>query len=252
MLCATKSCGLPSYVHAYKISTTMLVPLQKLKRLVFSIPAGLTLMFIASCIAGIGLLVQARKAFSNETGATPTWMVVYVVLALVVGLAFLILQTALEFKRKTYDPTWALRYQEMWDQAEKLRSKAADILLRKKNDLSEIDKYEAQLCSIDNVLDILEDIGFYVEGDQISAEVAHHHFYHWIRLYWCAAHPYIRAWRKKPGEGARWSHIEPLFDKTSRIEASIEKCALEKTWLDSQKIQDFLEQECGEGSIPED
>ena len=164
------------------------------------------------------------------------------------GALFLILQTYFEYRRRTYDPTWALKYQDIWDESEPLRSKAAKILLEHKDDLSQIDEdeNEALLSPIDDVLDILEDIGFYMQGDQLSAEVAHHHFYHWIRGYWCAAESYIRAWQKK--ETARWQHLKKLFEETSAIESSIDKRAKEKPMLSEKniEIEKFLKGEIAE------
>ena len=72
-----------------------------------------------------------------------------------------------------------------------------------------------RLTDIDDMLDFLEDVGLYRRADQISPELAHHHFFHWTRGYWQAAKPYIQAWREK--EPARWSHVEELFDTGCEI-----------------------------------
>ena len=89
------------------------------------------------------------------------------------------------------------------------RSHAASTLLANKGHLGEITKPE--LASMDDVLDFLEDLGFYQRADHISPELVHHHFFHWVRGYWQAAETYINAWRKK--EPARWSHVEELFEQ---------------------------------------
>lgn len=161
-----------------------------------------------------------------------------VVLAIAgVGLFFWLVQAWFEYRRKTNDPTWALKYQEMWDKAEgTVRPRAAKALQKFEGKLSEIGTYEKELADIDDVLDILEDIGFYMEGDHISPEVACHHFYHWIRGYWYNAHTYIEAWRKK--EPARWRHIKPLLQATAEVNHRMEKLV-----PTDAELKLFLEQE---------
>jgi hypothetical protein len=93
------------------------------------------------------------------------------------------------------------------------------------------------LEDIDDVLDFLEDIGFYVHGDQISPEVAHHHFYHWIRGYYFAARDYIEAWQEQESES--WRHIKELFETTRELETT----GKGRTTLTGEQISEFLDSE---------
>ena len=205
---------------------------RRLKRFLVSASGPLSFAFLAVCISALGL---KRTTF-----------ICWVLLGLCAGVLFLIVQTYFEFRRRTYDPTWALKYQDIWDESVHLRSKAAKILLEHCDKLSQIgeDDNDSLLCPIDDVLDILEDIGFYMQGDQLSPEVAHHHFYHWIRGYWFSGEEYIQAWQRI--EPARWQHLKNLFDETSAIESSIDKGAKEKPVLSKEDIKKFLRSEMAE------
>jgi hypothetical protein len=93
------------------------------------------------------------------------------------------------------------------------RSKAARLL---KDNQGKLRRTDPELADIDEVLDFLEDLGFYLYGDQITPEVAHHHFYHWIRGYYLASRDYIGAWQAK--EPTRWERVAELFENTNTIE----------------------------------
>ena len=58
------------------------------------------------------------------------------------------------------------------------RAVAAKAILDFKGRLANLEQNRDELSVIDDVLDFFEDVGFYERGDQISPEVAHHHFYH--------------------------------------------------------------------------
>ena len=83
--------------------------------------------------------------------------------------------------------------------------------------MADVDGYERELSGIDDALDVLEDVGFYVLGDQISPEAAHHHLYYWIQGYWSSAKPYILEIQAKK-DRTRWQNIAPLFEVTSVVE----------------------------------
>jgi hypothetical protein len=56
-----------------------------------------------------------------------------------------------------------------------VRSRAAESL---KSHAGHLRKTDLHLSDIDDVLDIFEDIGFYLYGDQLTPEVAHHSFHY--------------------------------------------------------------------------
>ena len=207
--------------------------MRKLKRLLLAIPIVFGAAFVGLCFTAVPLMR------SGGPGLTP-----WIWLGLLAALVFLSVQTYVEYLRRTYDPALALKFQDAWEKGEEARTIACQIIQKHKDKLAKIDEHESLLCPIDDALDILEDIGFYVHGNQISPEVAHHHFYHWIRGYWCAAQDYIKAWQTK--ETARWQHLAKLYDETSKVEVSIQGGKKEQLWRNDKQIAEFLRQEIGE------
>jgi len=205
-------------------------------------------MLIAACISAIGLIPRNAGSAGQAVQNVPTVSraLIWITLGLLTGLAFLIFQTLLEYRRRTHDPTWILRYQEQFDSSTMIekRAAAADVLLSHKGKLAEIEENGDDLEVIDDVLDFFEDLGFYESGDQVSPEVVHHHFYHWIRGYWHAARPYIEAWRKR--ERTRWNHIEKLFEKVTAIESSETKHPPEELVMSGHDVEQFLRAEIAE------
>jgi hypothetical protein len=197
---------------------------------------------MALAVTFVGLCFSAFTLFLNQ----PTQRSVFhwITLGLLAALMFLVVQTYVEYKRRTYDPTWVLKLQEMWESKEDIRAAASQVIRDHGDKLAKVNEYESLLSPIDDALDLLEDIGFYVHGDQISPEVAHHHFYHWIRGYWCAAQEYIQAWQAK--ETARWEHLPKLYDETSEIELSIQGGKKAQLWRSDSQMAEFLNEEIGE------
>jgi len=156
----------------------------------------------------------------------------------VVGVFLLIGQAYAEYQHRAYDPTWAFKFDERFygGEIKDSRCKAANVL---KNNRGNLRRTDTDLEDIDDLLVFLEDIGFFVQGDQISPEVAHHHFYHWIRGYYLASRPYIEAWQANTAEPPRWKHIEKLFGVTSEIETK----GGGRDTLTGEKILEFLDQE---------
>ncbi len=200
----------------------------------FSAASSVGLVMLASLAAVITALsrIETRTQPSQVPSAlenffSSPWTSIAII-AFAIVLVIAILQTVEKYHRLTYDPTWALRYQEMFDEmAEKERPAAAKVLLKGLKEsgyLSHIDTKRKELSDIDDVLDIFEDIGFYVKGAQISPEVAHHQFFHWIRGYYETARgEYIAAWRNPNKEPARWENLGYLFEITSEVEREISR-----------------------------
>ena len=80
--------------------------------------------------------------------------------------ALLILQTRFEYRRRTYDPTWVLGFSETFfgdSTMMQTRSWAARSLKENKNNLRDR-KYKNP--DLDDVLDLFEDVGFYVVANK--------------------------------------------------------------------------------------
>lgn len=187
-----------------------------------------------SSVALVLLIPVAALAISmlGKIGATPNhpgsvlievpegWMITVAVigggLALVVGLV----EMFMRYRVATYDPTWALKYSDMFIEMTRDRSRAATVLLECSSDkLAKIEEFRVQLGDIDDVLDLFDDIGLYVRGGQISPELAAHYFYHWIRGYYQASNRYIKAWQQK--EKQRWCNIEFLWKVVLQVEEGL-------------------------------
>jgi hypothetical protein len=212
--------------------------MRKFKRLLSAIPVAFVVAFVALCFSAFTLLKN-----QPAVGSVPN-LTFGVVVGVVAALLLLVVQTFLEYRRRTYDPTWVLKFQDTWESREEIRATASKVIRDNRDKLSRIKEHESLLCPIDDVLDMLEDVGFYVHGDQISPEVAHHHFYHWIRGYWCAAQNYIKAWQIE--ETARWQHLPKLYDETSEVELTIQGGKKPQLWRNAEQIAEFLREEIGE------
>jgi len=95
----------------------------------------------------------------------------------------------------------------------------------------------------------LKDLGFYLQGDQFSDEVAHHHFFHSIRGWYSNLESHIEYYRNVRNEKAAYENIQPLYDRVSRIEKGYDK---PKLWLDTdQEKREFLNEECDDSEAEE-
>lgn len=177
-------------------------------------------------------------------------------LFIIIALAIAAFQTWERHRRLTYDPTWALAYQRMFGAMDEdgRRKDAAKTLRNHRGDLSRIEEMREELSPIDEVLDFLEDIGFYVKGAQISPEAAHHHFYHWIRGYYQSSRAYIDKYQEK--EPARWENLGFLFGITTEVEREVEKRIERKTGRrvgpQEEDLDAFLREEIGDDPAGEE
>jgi len=201
---------------------------------------------LVTLLAGVLIALGGRSA--NAPVGHRLWAEMAVLL--VMAITVVACQTWFEYRRRTHDPTWILQYQKMFDEMTTQRCLAAKTLIEQKGHLGDLEGKEDVLDKIDDVLDFFEDVGFYQKGGQISPETAHHHFYHWLRMYWQASREYVEAWQNK--EGARWNHIGGLFEITSEVEMREGKCTRSDIPLTSKDIDDYLEQEkkdcCGDSA----
>ncbi len=210
------------------MATSRSVRLHRMRRLVAS---GSPLLF-AGGVAIAGLAVSGISKGLNLDHIA-VWVL------FVLWIALLLLQMNAEYRRRTFDPTWLVKFSDEFhsDELFPTRCKASQFL--KKNVGQLADKRSSDL---DSLFDFLEQVGFLLQGDQITAESAHHAFHHWIRGYWCAAQDYVAAARA--AEPSIWEFVEVLFDMTDQIEQ--ERCKNARKHvklLDKTGIVDFLDEE---------
>jgi len=218
----------------------------KLRRFHTSIPTG-DLQTAIIVVVGIVTLVAPFLGGNMTSENSPVvWMAFKV--AVVVGLVLiglLLIKTRLEYRRRTYDPTLMLEFQRIFDGLEDERDQAAKVCMtflktpeheRKWASVKKIDREK-----VEPVLDWLDDLGFFLHGDQISDEVIHHAFFHWIRGWYSNLEAHAKYCQEVENEKAAYEHIKPLLDRISEIEKRYERT---KLWLstDTEKL-DFLEDE---------
>lgn len=169
---------------------------------------------------------------------------------LVVMVIVLIVKTAVEYRHKKYDFELVFIFDEAFEKLIPQRKDAANVCkkyLDLKSQKGEIEKWgeieSKEREKVEPVLDFFEDVGFYLHGNQISDEVAHHHYYHWLLGYWSNLESYIQFYHKHDpnGEPSAYVWIEPLFERLSEIE---KKLPMPKTFLKSNSDKmDFLDEE---------
>jgi hypothetical protein len=221
------------------LSQMLLVRLRRLLAAA-SGPLAFALLTLAATIVGITIQGSGASSPQSITSLTP-----YLVSGVALGALFWFLQAVSEYRRRTFDPTWALKYDVRWVKATEVRRNAAHAIFegRRNGTLAKIETHSVSLAPIDDALDLLEDIGFFVAGDQMSPEVAHHYFFHWIRGYWNAANDYINT--RQRSQPALWGHFGLLVDLTAQVEAeqtpSGQKHRL--ITLTDDEIVEFLDEE---------
>lgn len=186
----------------------------------------------------VALIVDREHEITN-----PTLLYVLVAIALIVWLA----QSFFAYRRRTHEPQLVLRFQDTWesDQGHTLRKRAGKAMQKLKGQLADIDSHERALSDIDEALDVLEDVGFYMFGDQISPEAAHHHFFYWISGYWHCARDYIDAIRK--ADPTRWENLGQLYETTLAIERGLTGRSYESLAPNSAEMGKFREEEAHAG-----
>ncbi len=216
-------------------------------RRVWSSGSPILLATIPVVLAAIPVLVSGIS--SPETTTKPssapipisitfqhTWVLLIGVLAAAVLLA---MRWRSEYRRRTFDPTWVLKFGDTFDSGEmkKTRAAAARDLKRNASKLGDTDYLSG---NIDDVLDFFDDLGFYVQGDQLTPEVTHHAFYYWVRGYYLAARPYLEhAQIDRPNQ---WQWVPWLFEATHELETKNNHAGAKRNLSDSEMRQFIAEE----------
>jgi hypothetical protein len=215
----------------------------KLHRILRAVPLVSAIMIIA-IIAPliIPLVIQhiiAPMSITTQSeGNMPiypsyTWWII--ALIVIVGGILIALQTWSNYRTQWYDPTLALKYSDIfWSQdVIKQRKKAAEVYKKTK-------KWDS---SVEDILDIFEDIGFYVKNGIMSKDIAHHFFYYWIRGYIQIADGYIKEYRSNPKQQTTYEHCVPLLEELSKVEANKMNTSTLSLHLSEEDIDRFIKEE---------
>jgi hypothetical protein len=135
-----------------------------------------------------GLVLAGFAATNIKTGLSLGNALVWGVLVLAILL--LLFQMRAEYRKRTYDPTWVLKFtDEFHNQTMRcVRCNASKFLKANAAQLA-----DCPCADVDDLLDFFEQVGFFLQGDQITAEATHHAFHHWVRGYYSAARAYVKA-----------------------------------------------------------
>jgi hypothetical protein len=182
-----------------------------------------------------GLALAGLAVSSISKGLDLNRAAVWVLLA--VWAALMLFQMNAEYRKRTYDPTLLLRFTDEFhgEEMEGMRCEASRFL--KTNVGRPAGEASSELSKL---FDFFDQVGFLLQGDQFTAESAHHAFHHWIRGYWSAARDYASAAQAK--DPSLWEFVEVVFDMTDQIEKERVKNK-PKRFLDEAGIEKFLDEE---------
>ncbi|HEY3762077.1 MAG TPA: hypothetical protein VGN23_10050 [Verrucomicrobiae bacterium] len=123
----------------------------------------------------------------------------------------------MEARRRKYDPALALKYTGMFfKDYEGERKKATKVLIRFHEGKTKKWEDVPDRSEIDPILDIFDDLGFLLQGGQISDWVIYQYFSYWIHLYYQAAQGYVELRRME--DNTQWEHVPNLYDDMMKIQ----------------------------------
>jgi hypothetical protein len=211
--------------------------LHRLRRLAAS---GSPVLFTGT-VALVGLAFS-RVAHEILLNPVILW-VLLAVLAILLGL-----QMNAEYQRRTYEPTWMFKFDDDFnsDDTKRKRSKAAHDLKMNQTQLRD-ENFKSD--ALEDLLDFFEGIGYLMQGDEITPEVAHQAFYYWIEIYCSITREYIEKVQKK--NPTAWECVKGLLQLTTEVEKERLK-KLGRKWepLDDTDIAKFLNEEIGLVELP--
>ncbi len=166
----------------------------------------------------------------------------------VAGLFLLGLQTWANYYRQWYDPTLALKYQDMFC--------APELMDARKKACRYYQKHKEWPIEVEDVLDVFDDLGFYVQTIHVSRDVLHQYFCWWVCGYVGLAQEYIKTRQAGseaeglPPDPTRWEHCKLLLREVLAVEAerlaAVGATSKSLEWSDPQKTR-FLKEEAQEG-----
>ena len=231
---------------------TSILFISRLRRLLSALLAGVALMIpiIGAILALIGKGQESQSTSRPNVDALTTilhsW---FFIVSVLIASILLCLKWYFTYAKLTYDPSWVMIFQKRFDEMRKERSETAQALRENRGKLGDVKKNRDEFAIIEAVLDFFEDVAFYVRGDQLSPEVAWHHFYHWLRGYWNASREYVEAYRKE--EPKAYANIQLLFETLCQIEVGRDKDKKrEEEFMSMEDLDEFLLDEIREYEPP--
>lgn len=134
---------------------------------------------------------------------------------------------------KMYDTKLALFYCNLFfNEMREMRDTAANALYAHVYAKAELPQ---NLNELDEILDVFEDIAFFLDGRQISDIIVHHYFFHHFRMYYEASKQYITEVQKN--DSPAWGHLSGLSERMYCIEKH--KVGSNATYTSERLIEDL-------------
>jgi hypothetical protein len=176
-------------------------------RITVAIPPATLLAVAASYV---GLLT------ADSSHIDPTMRSTGILIIVCVGIPIILIQTFGGYKKVTYDVTLILRCWDMFDELTAERFVAIKRVIEIKNRPRGTPPPDNIPAEVQPVLDIFEDIGLLLWGQQISDAVAYHYFYHWVLLYMNPLEGILSA--RENARDVRYTKLLFLFDRLRAVE----------------------------------
>jgi hypothetical protein len=200
--------------------------------MVITIIAPLLILLVRSCI-----MVQKPITTQCETSMPWDYSSIFWIIIVIatVGFSLVAVQTWANYKTQWYDPNLALKYVDIFF--------GHDLMKYRKKAGIKYKKTGKWTSDVEDVLDILEDLGFYIENQIISRDIAHHFFYYWIRGYIQTADDYIKECRSQPQQELAYEHCFSLLEEVSKVEAKKTNTSIPSLHWNQEDIDKFIEAE---------
>jgi hypothetical protein len=156
---------------------------------------------------------KAAKGKTRTRGLTKSF---WVVLAL--GVLTVVVQVLTAIEHNAYRTDLVLRYQDKFDHLKHERAEGASAILDYLQKGSWDDVDDAKLDSLEEVLGLFDELGFYWKHGQLSAAVLYEHFYDYMRIYCQETRGYIEEQQRAESPDV-WEYVRPLFENLAQIEA---------------------------------
>ncbi len=168
-------------------------------------------------ITAAGALLSTAKSGSDSVPKELGYILIPV------GLFLLVAKAKTNYRKLKYSTEIAWRVLDDWEKLEKERHVAAEACNwyvtahESDRDWRTRKRTHPKVKYLEYVLDSFDDLAFFLEGNQISDDVAHHYFGHYILLYWLSGAREYALDRQKD-EPYTWRRVQDLFDRILVVE----------------------------------
>ena len=165
------------------------------------------------------LLISGSGAFTESKPMNNSLLFGLIIL----GALCVIVQTRKRYQAITYNSELILALVEIFEEnLQDQRAIAAkscfEFFTSNDGNWSLIKSQRPNARLIEDILNLFDDLGFYLHFNQISDELVHHYFGHFVLLYWLAgSDAYVREYRAR--EPAAYIYVEDLYKSVRRVEA---------------------------------